>query len=50
VERFGGTTEIDLATNTINIDVPSDQEASCAEEIEEQMTAHFHAHAPVLSV
>ncbi len=37
VERHGGTVEIDLATDTLNIDVPRDEEAACAKEIEEQV-------------
>ncbi len=37
VERHGGTTDIDLATNTINIDVPEGEEAVCAKEIEAQI-------------
>jgi hypothetical protein len=37
VERHGGTIDIDLATDTINIDVPSKEQAACAIEIEEQV-------------
>lgn len=37
VGKYGGTVEIDLATDTINIDVPKEHEVSCAQEIEEQI-------------
>lgn len=37
VEKHGGTIQVDLATDTINIDVPKDQELACAQEIEEQV-------------
>ncbi len=37
VEKHGGTIEVDLATDTINIDVPKAEETACAREIEEQM-------------
>lgn len=37
VERHGGTIETDLATNTINIDVPEKERVACAQEIEEQV-------------
>ncbi len=37
VERHGGITEIDLATNTLNIDVPEGEEAVCAQEIDDQI-------------
>lgn len=37
VERHGGTVAVDLATDTINIDVPPQEEAACALEIEEQV-------------
>ena len=39
VEKHGGTMEIDLATDTINIDVPEKEQVSCAQEIEEQVGA-----------
>ena len=39
VEKHGGVIEIDLATDTINIDVPAEEQAACALEIEEQMGA-----------
>ena len=42
VERHGGTIEIDLATDTININVPEKEEASCAQEIEKQVGAMCH--------
>ncbi len=34
VERHGGTIHIDLATDTINIDVPDEEQLACAQEIE----------------
>jgi hypothetical protein len=37
VEKHGGTVDIDLATDTINIDVPKAEEVACAKEIEEQV-------------
>ena len=37
VEKHGGTVEVDLATDTINIDVPQAEEVACAREIEEQV-------------
>ena len=37
VERHGGSAEIDLATNTINIDLPDEEKVACAQEIEEQV-------------
>jgi sensor histidine kinase regulating citrate/malate metabolism len=37
VEKHGGTIEVDLATDTINIDVPKTEELACAREIEEQL-------------
>lgn len=37
VEKHGGTVEVDLATDTININVPEEQQAHCAQEIEEQV-------------
>ena len=37
VEKHGGTVEVDLATDTINIDVPKKEQAACAQEIEEQV-------------
>ncbi|UCG81764.1 MAG: hypothetical protein JSV60_05695 [Desulfobacterales bacterium] len=39
VERHGGTLNTDLATDTINIDVPEKDRAACAQEIEEQIGA-----------
>lgn len=39
VERHGGTIDVDLATDTINIDVPEKEKAACAQEIEEQVGA-----------
>jgi len=37
VERHGGTIEVDLGTDTINIDLPEQEKAACAQEIEEQV-------------
>jgi len=37
VESHGGTIDIDLATDTIHIDVPQKEETACALEIEEQV-------------
>jgi hypothetical protein len=37
VERHGGTIDVDLATDTINIDIPSKEQTACAIEIEEQV-------------
>jgi hypothetical protein len=37
VEKHGGTVEVDLATDTLNIDVPQGEETACAKEIEEQV-------------
>lgn len=37
VEKHGGTIDVDLATDTINIDVPKSEELACAQEIEEQV-------------
>ncbi len=37
VERHGGSIEVDLATDTISIDVPKNEEVACAREIEEQV-------------
>ena len=39
VERHGGTIVVDLATDTINIDVPALEKTACAQEIEEQLGA-----------
>ncbi len=39
VERHGGTIVVDLATDTINIDVPPQEKTACAQEIEEQLGA-----------
>lgn len=36
VEKYGGTVEMDLATDTININVPEKERAACARHIEEQ--------------
>ena len=37
VERHGGTVDIDLATDTVNIDVPDEEQAACALELERQV-------------
>jgi hypothetical protein len=37
VEKHGGTIDIDLATDTININVPEKEQVACAQEIEEQV-------------
>ena len=37
VERHGGSIEIDLATDTIDIDLPDDERSACAQEIEEEV-------------
>ena len=37
VERYGGTADIDLATYTLNINVPKKNEKACEQEIDEQM-------------
>ncbi len=37
VERHGGSIDIDLATDTINIDLPDEEKITCAQEIEEQV-------------
>jgi nitrogen fixation/metabolism regulation signal transduction histidine kinase len=37
VERHGGSIEIDLATDTIDIDLPEEEKVACAQEIEEQL-------------
>ena len=42
VERRGGTVEIDMATQTININVPEDEKVACAQEIEEQVGTVCH--------
>jgi hypothetical protein len=37
VERHGGTMEIDLATDTIDINMPEKERVACAQEIAEQV-------------
>lgn len=37
VERYGGTVDVDLANDAININVPKEKEVICAQEIEEQV-------------
>lgn len=37
VEKHGGTVEMDLATDTLNIVVPDKERVACAQEIEEQI-------------
>jgi hypothetical protein len=39
VERHGGTMEMDLVTNTIDINVPEKERVACAQEIAEQVGA-----------
>jgi hypothetical protein len=39
VEKHGGTIEMHLATDTININVPEKERIACAQEIEEQVGA-----------
>ena len=39
VEKHGGTVEIDMATDTLNISVPEKERIACAHEIEEHMGA-----------
>ncbi len=39
VERRGGTMEMDMATDTININVPEKERVACAQEIAEQVRA-----------
>jgi hypothetical protein len=36
-EKHGGTIEIDLATDTMKINVPDGEQMACAKEIEEQV-------------
>jgi sensor histidine kinase regulating citrate/malate metabolism len=42
VERHGGTVDIDVITDTINIKVPEKEQAACAQEIEEQVGTMCH--------
>lgn len=37
VEKYGGTMEVDLETDTLHIDVPKEVELDCARDIEEQV-------------
>jgi hypothetical protein len=37
VERHGGSIDIDLATDTINIDLPDEEKVACVQEIAEQV-------------
>ena len=37
VERHRGSIKINLATDTINIDLPDEEKVACAREIEEQV-------------
>jgi hypothetical protein len=39
VQRHGGRLTVDLATDTINIEIPEETQAACAREIEEQVGA-----------
>ncbi|MBW1744664.1 MAG: hypothetical protein JRJ47_14750 [Deltaproteobacteria bacterium] len=38
-EKHGGTAQIDLATDSINIDIPEKEKAACVREIEAQLRA-----------
>lgn len=42
VEKHAGTIDIDLATDTISINVPEKEEVACAQEIEEQVGSMCH--------
>jgi sensor histidine kinase regulating citrate/malate metabolism len=37
VEKYGGSVRVDLATDTLYVDVPKERELACAQEIEEQV-------------
>jgi sensor histidine kinase regulating citrate/malate metabolism len=37
VEKYGGTLDVDLVTDTLNIDVPKEHGVACAQEIEKQV-------------
>jgi hypothetical protein len=39
VEKHGGTIEIDIKTNTIDIDVPERKRLVCAQEIHEKVAS-----------
>ncbi|NVL90000.1 MAG: hypothetical protein HWN69_03245 [Desulfobacterales bacterium] len=41
-ERHGGSIKIDLATDSIYIEVPDEESSACAQEIEAQMGAMCH--------
>ena len=41
-ERHGGSIEIDLATDSIYIEVPDEESSACAQEIETQVNAMCH--------
>jgi hypothetical protein len=42
VERHGGTIDIDLATETVNINVPENEQMACAQKIEEEVGSMCH--------
>ncbi len=42
VERHKGSIEIDLATDTINVELPEEEKVACAQEIEEQLGTMCH--------
>jgi len=42
VERHRGSIEIDLATDTINVELPEEEKVACAQEIEEQVGTMCH--------
>jgi len=39
VEKYGGTVDIDLSSDTLSIDVPEGKKVDCAREIDEQVGA-----------
>jgi hypothetical protein len=41
VKGYGGEVTVDLATDTINIDVPKEKEIACVQEIEEKVGAMY---------
>jgi hypothetical protein len=42
VERHRGSIEIDLATDTINVELPEEEKVACAQAIEEQVGTMCH--------
>ena len=49
-ERHGGSIEIDLATDTINVDVPDEEKVACAKEIGKQVGRIVNGRIKVLAV